>query len=148
MDLAELREYCLTKPGATEGTPFGPDVLVFKVGGKMFALAALDDVPTTVNLKCDPDLALDLRDRYEQVRPGYHMSKKHWNTVEIEGGIPAVELRRMIDHSYDLVVIRLPKAVRANRRRQLDAQYLCIERPGFACVVFIQRPTDIFSLEQ
>ena len=118
MDLAELREYCLTKPGATEGTPFGPDVLVFKVGGKMFALAALDDVPTTVNLKCDPDLALDLRDRYEQVRPGYHMSKKHWNTVEIEGGIPAVELRRMIDHSYELVVKSLPKAVRPNQRRQ------------------------------
>jgi len=122
MDLAELCEYCLTKPGATEGTPFGPDVLVFKVGGKMFALAALDDVPTTVNLKCDPDLALDLRDRYEQVRPGYHMSKKHWNTVEIEGGIPAVELRRMIDHSYDLVVKSLPKAVRANRRRQRASQ--------------------------
>ena len=63
MDVAEFREYCLTKPGATEGTPFGPDVLVFKVGGKMFALAALDEVPPTVNLKCDPDLALDLRDR-------------------------------------------------------------------------------------
>jgi predicted DNA-binding protein (MmcQ/YjbR family) len=70
MDVAEFREYCLTKPIATEGTPFGPDVLVFKVGGKMFALAALDEMPPTVNLKCDPDLALDLRDRYEQVRPG------------------------------------------------------------------------------
>ena len=110
MDLAELREYCLTKPGATEGTPFGPDVLVFKVGGKMFALAALDDVPTRMNLKCDPDLALDLRDRYEQVRPGYHMNKKHWNTVEIEGGIPNIELRKMIDHSYELVIKGLPKA--------------------------------------
>jgi predicted DNA-binding protein (MmcQ/YjbR family) len=112
MDLAEFRDYCLTKPGATEGTPFGPDVLVFKVGGKMFALAALDEVPTTVNLKCDPDLALDLRDRYEQIRPGYHMNKKHWNTVEIENGIPAVELRRMIDHSYELVIKSLPKAAR------------------------------------
>ena len=109
MDVAEFREYCLTKPGATEGTPFGPDVLVFKVGGKMFALAALDEVPPTVNLKCDPDLALDLRDRYEQVRPGYHMNKKHWNTVEIESGIPDVELRKMIDHSYQLVIERLPK---------------------------------------
>jgi len=118
MDLAELREYCLSKPGATEGTPFGPDVLVFKVGGKMFALAALDEVPTTVNLKCDPDLALDLRDRYEQVRPGYHMNKKHWNTVEIESGIPDVELRRMIDHSYELVVESLPQAARLNWRRQ------------------------------
>ena len=113
MDLADFREYCLTKAGATEDTPFGPDVLVFKVGGKMFALAALDDVPVRVNLKCDPDLALELRDRYEQVRPGYHMNKKHWNTVEIENGIPDVEIRRMIDHSYDLVAQTLPRAVEA-----------------------------------
>jgi predicted DNA-binding protein (MmcQ/YjbR family) len=98
MDLAQFREYCLSKPRATEGTPFGPDVLVFKVGGKIFALAALDEVPTTVNLKCDPDLALDLRDRYEQVRPGYHM-----NTVEIDTGIPDAELRKMFDHSHELV---------------------------------------------
>ena len=118
MDLANFREYCLAKPGASEDTPFGPDVLVFKVGGKMFALAAIDAVPTTVNLKCNPDLALDLRDRYEQIRPGYHMNKRHWNTVEIERGIPAVELRRMIDHSYELVVESLPKARRANRRSQ------------------------------
>jgi predicted DNA-binding protein (MmcQ/YjbR family) len=124
MDLTQFREYCLSKPGATEGTPFGPDVLVFKVGGKMFALAALNEVPTTVNLKCDPDLALDLRDRYEQVRPGYHMNKKHWNTVEIEGGIPDAELRKMIDHSYDLVVETLPKSrarVRARSRRNSTA---------------------------
>jgi predicted DNA-binding protein (MmcQ/YjbR family) len=109
MDLAQFREYCLSKPRATEGTPFGPDVLVFKVSDKMFALAALDEVPTTVNLKCDPDLALELRDRYEQVAPGYHMNKKHWNTVGIEGGIPDSELRKMIDHSYDLVAQGLPK---------------------------------------
>lgn len=118
MDLAEFREYCLSKPSATEDTPFGSDVLVFKVGAKMFALAALNDLPTTVNLKCDPDLALDLRDRYEQVRPGYHMNKKHWNTVQIASGIPDAELRKMIDHSYGLVVESLPKAIRANRRRQ------------------------------
>jgi predicted DNA-binding protein (MmcQ/YjbR family) len=109
MDAGDFREYCLQKDGATEGTPFGPDVLVFKVGGKMFALAALDEVPTTVNLKCDPDLALELRDRYDQVTPGYHMNKKHWNTVGIEGGIPDPELRKMIDHSYDLVARGLPK---------------------------------------
>jgi predicted DNA-binding protein (MmcQ/YjbR family) len=96
MDLAEFREYCLSKPSTTEDTPFGPDVLVFKVRGKMFALAALEAVPTTVNLKCDPDLALDLRDRYDQVRPGYHMNKKHWNTVEIESGIPDADLRKVI----------------------------------------------------
>jgi predicted DNA-binding protein (MmcQ/YjbR family) len=110
MDLAKFREYCLSKPRATEGMPFGPEVLVFKISGKMFALAALDELPTTVNLKCDPDLALELRDRYEQVTPGYHMNKKHWNTVEIEGGIPDAELRKMIDHSYDLVSESLPRS--------------------------------------
>ena len=125
MDLAQFREYCLSKPRATEGTPFGPDVLVFKTGGKMFALAALDDVPTTVNLKCDPDVALDLRDRYDEVRPGYHMNKKHWNTVEIQGAIPHVELRKMIDHSYDLVAKSLPKPrarVAARSRRSSTAR--------------------------
>ena len=78
----------------------------------MFALTALDEVPVTVNLKCDPDLALELRDRYEQVQPGYHMNKKHWNTVEIDSGIPTTELRKMIDHSYELVTKSLPKAER------------------------------------
>jgi len=120
MDLTQFREYCLSKARATESTPFGPDVLVFKVGGKIFALAALDEMPTIVNLKCDPDLALDLRDRYEQVTPGYHMNKRHWNSVEIEGGIPDAALRKMIDHSYDLVAGSLPKprakvAVRSRR---------------------------------
>jgi predicted DNA-binding protein (MmcQ/YjbR family) len=117
MDLETLREYCLGKPAASESMPFGEDVLVFKVAGKIFALASLDEVPATANLKCDPDLALELRDRYEQVRPGYHMNKKHWNTVEIEGGIPAGELRKMIDHSYDLVVKSLPKGALPNQRR-------------------------------
>src|SRR5438132_2363020 len=124
MDAVEFREYCLTKPNATEGTPFGETVLVFKVAGKMFALMSLNEVPTTVNLKCDPDLALDLRDRYEQVRPGYHMNKKHWNTVEIEGGITDAEVRKMIDHSYDLVVDTLPKSrarVGARARRNSTA---------------------------
>jgi len=110
VDLVAFREYCLSKSGASESAPFGEDTIVFKVGSKIFALASLDDVPARVNLKCDPDLALELRDRYEQVRPGYHMNKKHWNTVEIEGGIPEVELYSMIDHSYELVVKRLPKA--------------------------------------
>jgi predicted DNA-binding protein (MmcQ/YjbR family) len=112
MDLASFREYCLSKPGATEDTPFGEDVLVFKVGGKMFGLAPLDEVPATANLKCEPDLALELRDRYEQVRPGYHMNKKHWNTVEIDSGMPDTELRKMIDHSYELVVEGLPSVKR------------------------------------
>jgi len=123
MDLAKFREYCLRKSKTTEGTPFGPDVVVFKVGGKMFALASLDEVPTTANLKCDPDLALELRDRYEQVRPGYHMNKKHWNTVEIESGIPVAELRKMIDHSYELVVKSLPRKAREKLLQRRRARW-------------------------
>jgi len=115
MNIESLREYCLTKPAAMEGTPFGPEHIVFKVEGKIFALASLDDVPAAVNLKCDPDLALELRDRYEQVRPGYHMNKRHWNTVELDGVISEVEIKKMIDHSYDLVAQGLPKA----RRKRL-----------------------------
>ena len=115
MDLAKFREYCLSKPGATEGTPFGPDTLVFKVGGKIFAITSFDEIPARANLKCDPDLALELRDRYEQVRPGYHMNKKHWNTVEIEAGIPDAEIRKMIDHSYDLVAKRSQRRTPLNR---------------------------------
>jgi len=123
MDLAKFREYCLSKPEATEGTPFGPDVLVFKVRGKIFALASLDEVPARANLKCDPDLALELRDRYEQVTAGYHMNKKHWNTVEIESGIPDVELRKMIDHSYELVVNSLPRKAREKLLQRRRARW-------------------------
>jgi len=123
MDLEELREYCLSKVGATESMPFGEGVLVFKVAGKIFALAALDEIPATVNLKCDPDLTLELRDRYEQVQPGYHMNKKHWNTVEIDSGIPEAELRKMIEHSYDLVVRALPKAQRDQLTHQKRSRH-------------------------
>ena len=112
MNIESFCEYCLSKPGTTETTPFGPMDLVFKVEGKIFAIAALDEVPPRVNLKCDPDLALELRDRYEQVRPGYHMNKKHWNTVELDGVIPQKEIKKMIDHSYDLIVASLPKSRR------------------------------------
>jgi len=118
MDLAKFREYCLSKSGAAEGTPFGPDALVFKVGGKIFAITSLDEIPARANLKCDPDLALELRDRYEQVRPGYHMNKKHWNTVEIEEGIPDAEIRKMIDHSYELVAKKLGRGGSPNRPRR------------------------------
>jgi len=113
MNVESFREYCLSKPGVTESSPFGEDNLVFKVGTKMFALLALDEVPSAANLKCDPDRALELRDRYVEVRPGYHMNKKHWNTVVIDGAIPRSELKKMIDHSYELVVQGLPKALRA-----------------------------------
>ena len=112
MQSDSFREYCLTKAGATEGSPFGPDNIVFKVGGKMFALLGLEGVPARCNLKCEPDRALDLRDRYEQVTPGYHMNKKHWNTVELGTGIPDREVRKMIDHSYELVVQSLRRKER------------------------------------
>jgi len=117
VDLEEFRDYCLAKPKVTESTPFGADVLVFKVGGKIFALASLDEVPPRVNLKCNPELALDLRDRYEDVWPGYHMNKKHWNTVVLSGRISTAELRRMIDHSYELIVASLPKKPRGRKNR-------------------------------
>ncbi len=113
MNIESFREYCLSKPAATEATPFGPDDIVFKVGGKIFAIAALMEVPPAVNLKCDPDLALELRDRYEQVRPGYHMNKKHWNTVVLDGVIPQAEIKKMIDHSYGLIAQGLSKVQRA-----------------------------------
>ncbi len=90
---------------------------------EIFALASLDEVPARANLKCDPDLALELRDRYEQVTPGYHMNKKHWNTVEIESGIPDVELRKMIDHSYELVVKSLPRKAREKLLQRRRARW-------------------------
>ena len=115
MNAESFRAHCLSKSAATEGTPFGPDNIVFKVHGKMFALLALDEVPTRVNLKCDPDLALELRDRYEQVEPGYHMNKKHWNTVVLDAVIPDGEIRKMIDHSYELVA----QSLAAKKRKTL-----------------------------
>ncbi len=112
MRLDEFRAHCLSRPGAEETTPFGPDVLVYKVGGKMFALASPDDLPPRVNLKCDPDRALELRDRYEDILPGYHMNKRHWNTLVLGGALPPDLVRELIDHSYALVVAGLPKRLR------------------------------------
>ena len=112
MNADAVREYCLKKKGnITEGFPFGEGVLVFKVEGKMFLLMNLDEHPLTMNLKCDPELAVDLRERYEAVRPGYHMNKVHWNTVVLDGSIPLQELRTMIDHSYELIVRGLKKSI-------------------------------------
>jgi predicted DNA-binding protein (MmcQ/YjbR family) len=109
----DVLDLCAGMPGAVEDYPFGEGVAVFKVGGRMFALVPLEGEPGTVNLKCDPDLALALRARYAAVRPGYHQNKRHWNTVELDGSIEDDELREMIDHSYQLVVDRLPRAERA-----------------------------------
>ena len=112
MLLADFCAHCLSLPGVEETTPFGPDVIVYKVAGKMFALATPDEVPHQVNLKCDPERALELRDRYEDVMPGYHMNKKHWNTVNLGWRLPNALLRELIQHSYDLVVASLPKKTR------------------------------------
>jgi predicted DNA-binding protein (MmcQ/YjbR family) len=102
MDIEALREYCISKKGATESFPFGEETLVFKVTGKIFALVNLDG-DLSINLKCDPVLAIDLRERYSAVTPGYHMNKKHWNTVLLDGSVPDKEVFSWIDHSYNLI---------------------------------------------
>jgi predicted DNA-binding protein (MmcQ/YjbR family) len=103
MNIETLREYCLSKPNAEETLPFGPDTLVFKVKGKVFLLAGLDETPLQFNVKCDPEKALELREEYPSVMPGYHMNKKHWNTILVDGSIPNKLLKEWIDHSYELV---------------------------------------------
>jgi predicted DNA-binding protein (MmcQ/YjbR family) len=113
MTLADFCAHCLSLPHVEETVPFGPDVLVYKVGGKMFALTVPDEHPPTANLKCDPDRAIDLRDRYEDIQPGYHMNKRHWNTLTLGGRLPNKLIVELIQHSYDLVVASLPKKVRA-----------------------------------
>ncbi len=110
MTLEDLQTYCAKKAGVSWDTPFGPDVLVFRVMGKMFALAPIS-VFDTVNLKCDPERAIELRERYEGITPGYHMNKQHWNTVDITGSVPEKLIRELVDHSYDLVRASLPKKV-------------------------------------
>lgn len=112
MNIESFREYCLKKNGVTEEFPFDENTLVFKVGGKIFALTDLVDLPFRVNLKCDPETAAELRERYDSVQPGYHMNKKHWNTVLFDGSIPVSELKKMIDDSYSLVLKRLKKSLR------------------------------------
>ena len=104
MDIEQLRAYCLSKPDAEEAFPFGPDTLVFKVKNKLFLLAGLDNHPLRFNVKCNPDLAIELREEYpDHVLPGFHMNKKHWNTVVVDGVIPGRVLKEFIDHSYELV---------------------------------------------
>jgi predicted DNA-binding protein (MmcQ/YjbR family) len=109
----EVVAICASFPNAVQDYPFGDGVAVFKIGGRMFALVSLDGDPGSVNLKCDPDIALDLRARHAAVRPGYHQNKRHWNTVELDDSIADDEIREMIDHSYELVVSRLPRSQRA-----------------------------------
>jgi predicted DNA-binding protein (MmcQ/YjbR family) len=105
-----LRSWCLDRPGAAEEFPFGPNTSVFKVAGKMFALSALESRPLKVSLKCEPDLAEQLRATYPAVAPGYHLNKRHWNTVTLDGSIPDKTVLDMLEDSYDLVVAGLPRA--------------------------------------
>lgn len=104
MHIEELRTYCLSKKDTAETLPFGPDTLVFKVNGKVFLLTGLDSHPLQLNVKCDPDKAIELREAYPQsVLPGYHMNKKHWNTIVVDGMLSNKQLKEMIDNSYELV---------------------------------------------
>ena len=112
MDLPDAISHFLSKSGAEETTPFGPDVLVYKVGGKVFALTDPAQFPARINLKCDPERAVILRDEHESIIPGYHMNKRHWNTLVLDGSLSTKLVKELIDHSYDLVVASLPKSKR------------------------------------
>ena len=117
IDYEKLCEYLLGKPGGWQDMPFGPDALVFKVLNKMYALVAWQSDPMTISLKADPVDALILRKQYDAVTPGYHMNKKHWNTVTLDGSIPDAEVRRMIDESYNLVVQGMTRTDQARVKR-------------------------------
>jgi predicted DNA-binding protein (MmcQ/YjbR family) len=116
MNLETYYEYCLSKKGATEHFPFDQDTLVFKVGGKLFALSSIsswEKGTPTINLKCDPDRAQELRAQYDDIQPGYHMSKIHWNTIKINEDVPDTLIKELINHSYDLVFKSLTKKSQA-----------------------------------
>jgi predicted DNA-binding protein (MmcQ/YjbR family) len=112
MDPYQLKRQCLALPGAVEEFPFGDEVSVFKVGGKMFALCPLDDEPLQLSVKCEPDLAAQLRASYPAIAAGYHLNKRHWNTITLDGSVPDQMVTDMLGDSYDLVVASLPKARR------------------------------------
>lgn len=112
MELETLRKTLLNKQATTEELPFGPEALVFKVMGKMFALIAWQKTPLTISLKCEPNHAMALRAMFPSVKPGYHLNKEHWNTVTLDGSLPEIEIIEMIDHSYDQVIKGLKKTDR------------------------------------
>jgi predicted DNA-binding protein (MmcQ/YjbR family) len=112
LNVEELRDYCLQKSGVTEGMPFGNDTLVFRVGNKIFLLMSLN-TGNRFNVKCDPELAIELRDRHAEVIPGFHMNKTHWNSVYTDGNLTNKQLCEMIDHSYSLILKSLPKVLQA-----------------------------------
>jgi len=110
MNIETLREYCLSKQGVEEALPFGPDTLVYKVNGKVFLITGLDSLPLQFNVKCNPDKAIELREEFPCVLPGWHMNKKHWNTIIFDGSCSSKQLKEWIDWSYDLVVGKNKKA--------------------------------------
>lgn len=112
-----LREYLLSKPGSTEEYPFGPEAMVFKVGGKMFGLLAWEEVPVYVSLKCDPERSQELRERHTGINGAYHMNKMHWHSVALDGSVELDLARDLIDRSYELVVATLPGKVRERLQR-------------------------------
>ncbi|HVB50151.1 MAG TPA: MmcQ/YjbR family DNA-binding protein [Acidimicrobiales bacterium] len=112
MNVDKIATFMLTFPETSEEQPFGPAVDVYKVAGKMFAILSPDDTPPALSLKCDPLLALELREEFEAVIPGYHLNKTHWNTVVLDGSVPDSEIKAMISRSYDQVVAGMPKSVR------------------------------------
>ncbi|RWT31687.1 MmcQ/YjbR family DNA-binding protein [Aeromonas caviae] len=117
MTLVQLREFLLSQPGATEDTPFGPEILVYRIAGKMFALVDWQSEPLSINLKCEPELALLLREIHPEVKPGWHMNKQHWNTVTLSEGLSDDLWQGWIVHSYERVVAGLPRAKRPQAPR-------------------------------
>ena len=116
MNIQEFRDYCISKPGVTEEFPFGPEALVFKVGGKMFTLTGIEDF-ANINLKCKPEKVPDRIENYSAVQPGYHMNKKHWITILMDGTIPDKTIREWVDESYELVFSSLPENVKSRITR-------------------------------
>lgn len=120
MDIEKVRNYCLSKPETTESFPFDDVTLVFKVVGKIFAITSLDRQPMSINLKCDPEKAVELRETYTAISPGYHMNKTHWNTLSLDSSLSSSLVQELIDHSYDMVVATLKK----NDRERIKALLL------------------------
>lgn len=116
-NVESFREYCIRKPFVSESFPFGEDTLVFKVGSKMFSLLNLSN-PASANLKCNPERAIELREEYESITPGYHMNKQHWNTIQIDGTLPNELIMELIDHSYKLVYQSLTMKEKANLKNE------------------------------
>jgi predicted DNA-binding protein (MmcQ/YjbR family) len=127
MHIEEFRDFCLSLPATTEGTPFGENVLVFKVMDKMFALTDIDTFES-INLKCDPQVAIELREKYKAIKPGYHMNKQHWNTIMMDGELSDEQIKHWIKHSYELIIEKLPKNLKMQwRALAIENNYLANE---------------------